>query len=117
EIDRKSPQIEPKRTLSLILVDIRLVFDIPFKLESLTNSQQRSKQKKGQGWRPLRWQMNSQPTKRPHPERMRPFFPMVNKNPSPVSDFKNSAQVSEQRQRPTNYADPGQDLVLEPFGQ
>src|SRR5262245_30971514 len=61
--------------------------------------------------------MNSQPSKHPHPERMRPLFPMLNKNAGPISKLENRAQVSEQGQGSTNNADPGQYLVLHTFRQ
>ena len=57
--------------------------------------------------------MNSQPTERPHPERMRPLLPILNKNPSPVSKLENSIEVAEQGQGSTNDPDPGQYFVLE----
>src|SRR5262245_273893 len=61
--------------------------------------------------------MNSQPSKHPQPERMRPFFPILNKNPSPISELEDSTQVAEQGQCPTHYPDPRQHLVLEPLRQ
>src|SRR5262245_64404269 len=48
---------------------------------------------------------------------MCPFFPMLNKNPGPVSKLKNSTQVGEQRQRSTNDPDPRQYLVPEALSQ
>src|SRR5262249_46172829 len=61
--------------------------------------------------------MNSQPTKRRHPERMCPFFPVINKNAGPISQLKDSTQVSEQRQRSPDDPNPRQYLVLEAFRQ
>src|SRR5215813_6114175 len=48
---------------------------------------------------------------------MCPFFPMVDKYPSPVSKLENRTQVSEQCQRSTNDPEPRQYLVLEPLRQ